>query len=201
MFPIPSFNKELSYFCHVTEVFSKEEVEKIIDLEDLTRFNKATVGSMTTQPNLNLQARNSEVMWITPNDGQNNDALWLFYKFADLTAKVNQDHFLYDIDHIGDFQYTVYREEQHYNWHLDVFNSWTKYERKISATILLSSPDEYEGGEFELLYQGNVSNPIVIKPNVGDVVFFASWMPHRVRPVTKGVRKSLVSWVLGERHG
>lgn len=202
-FPIPIFNKELSYFCHISGVFSKEEVERIIDLEDLSRFAKGAVGGALTNPNgqVNLQNRDSDVMWIGPNTGDNGEALWLFNKFADLTSKVNQDHFLYDIDHMLDFQYTVYREDQHYNWHLDSFNQWSYFERKISSSILLSDPEEYEGGEFEIIYNGNGDSPVSIKPALGDVLFFASWMPHRVRPVTKGVRKSLVSWVLGKRHG
>ena len=199
-FPIPAFNKELNYFCHVSDVFPKEEVDKIIDLEDLTRFAKGVVGG-GPGGQLNLQARDSEVMWVTPNDGQNGEALWLFHKFADLASKVNQDHFMYDIEFMEDFQYTVYKENHHYNWHIDTFNNWNRFERKISASIILSDPNDYEGGEFELIFNGNGDSPIVMKPNIGDVLFFASWMPHRVRPVTKGVRKSLVSWILGRRHG
>lgn len=210
MFQIPSFSRQLNYFCHVSDVFSKQEVEKIIDLEDLNRFHQGAVGgpdqlvaNVSPQGEINISTRDSDVMWISPHDGSHNrpDSLWLFFKFSDLTSKVNQDHFLYDIDHVGDFQYTVYRENQHYDWHLDVFNVWSKFERKISATILLSDPHEYEGGEFEIVLNGNASQPLLMKPNAGDVIFFASWMPHRVRPVTKGIRKSLVAWVLGKRNG
>ena len=199
MYPIPQFNKQLNYFCHVTDVFSKEEVKKILDLEDLTRFLKGNVGD-GNRGELNIVARDSDVMWIQPTDGQNGEALWLFEKFAHLTAQINQDHFLFDIDHLQAFQYTVYRENQHYTWHVDIANTWLKYERKISATIILTDPDEYEGGEFETILGGNAAEPVVLKPNKGDVVFFASWMPHRVRPITNGVRKSLVAWVMGQRN-
>lgn len=194
---IPKFRKQLNYFCHVTDVFSKEEVEKILDLEDLNKFVKGSVGDGKVGV-LNVESRDSEIMWIHPNDFQNGEALWVFDKFADLAAHVNQDHFLFDIDHIQAFQYTVYRENQHYTWHADIANSWQKFERKISATIILSDPNEYEGGEFELI-NGDPEKSIVVKGNKGDVIFFASWMPHRVRPVTSGVRKSLVAWIMGER--
>ena len=66
--------------------------------------------------------------------------------------------------------------------------------------MLLTGPDEYEGGELEIINNGNLEEKISFKPNKGDVVFFASWMPHRVVPVTSGLRKSLVAWVMGERE-
>ena len=46
---------------------------------------------------------------------------------------------------------------------------------------------------------GNFNNIAVLKPKKGDIVFFASWMPHRVRPVTLGTRRSIVSWILGKK--
>ena len=65
-------------------------------------------------------------------------------------------------------------------------------------TVQLSDPDSYEGGEF-YFYNGNKEE---IKPEIqkqGSIVCFDSRMWHRVAPVTKGVRYSLVSWILGPR--
>jgi predicted 2-oxoglutarate/Fe(II)-dependent dioxygenase YbiX len=45
---------------------------------------------------------------------------------------------------------------------------------------------------------GRVDEPFVAKAEIGDVIFFDSRMPHRVRPVTSGVRKSLVCWIMGK---
>lgn len=193
---IPKFYKHLPQFCHVNSVFSSEEVDKIIDLEDLQRFTQGYVGAGGDGV-VSKEARNSDVCWI--NHDESSD--WLFGKFAQLTAQVNQDHFLYDIEFLESFQYTVYRgdDNQHYNWHLDSFDSYTPTERKISASIMLSDPDTYEGGELDIIINGVVNKPVTLKPQKGDVVFFASWMPHRVRPVTSGVRKSLVAWVMGKR--
>ena len=108
---------------------------------------------------------------------------------------------MYDIDGFESFQYTVYKSKtkQHYDWHIDSGNTYQKYERKISASIILSDPSKYEGGEFECVLNGRVDEPFIGKPNKGDVIFFSSWMPHRVRPVTSGIRKSLVCWVMGAR--
>lgn len=194
MFFVNRYNKPLNYFCVVNDVFNDEEVEKIIALEDLQKFTKGAVGDVN-KGQVSENTRDSDVMWIYPEE----NSIWLFEKFANLVSHVNYDHFLYDIDGFDSFQYTRYREEEHYTWHCDSFGSYQNFERKISASILLTDPNHYEGGEFEIVLGGNVNNPVIVKPKKGDVIFFASWMPHRVTPVKSGVRKSLVCWVLGKR--
>lgn len=73
--------------------------------------------------------------------------------------------------------------------------------RKISLTINLNEPGDYEGGEFKIdLGEGANDNPIItvneIKPQ-GSIVVFPSFIRHCVAPVTKGKRYSLVLWTLG----
>lgn len=186
--------KPLPQFCVVNKVFDEDEVNKIIDLEDLQKFQKGFVGT-SSAGRIDSEYRDSEIMWIQHDES----ADWLFQKFGHLVSCVNTDHFMYEINHFDAFQYTVYDKNGHYDWHIDMSTESYNFERKISASILLSDPDEYEGGEFNIIPNGMVDNPIVIKPNKGDVIFFASWMPHKVSPVTSGVRKSLVCWVMGER--
>lgn len=195
-FYIPKFYRRLPQFCHVSDVFSPQEVDKIIDLEDLQNFKKGSVG-IGTSGAVSPETRNSDVCWIEPDQ----NSVWLFEKFAQLAAQVNQDHFLYDIEFLESFQYTVYRGEQnqHYTWHMDSFDGYSPTERKMSASIILSDPETYEGGEFEIVINGVITEPVSLKPKKGDVIFFASWMPHRVKPVTEGVRKSLVAWIMGKR--
>ena len=64
--------------------------------------------------------------------------------------------------------------------------------RKISMTCLLSPENEFEGGDLELIKEGQK-----VKLKQGQAVFFASFIRHRVAPVTKGVRRSLVMWFGG----
>jgi PKHD-type hydroxylase len=193
-FHIPKYNKYLSQYCHISDVFSAEEVEKIIDLEDLYTFQHGVVGNGVDKQELS-QVRDCQVSWIKLTK----ESHWLYEKFANLTSHVNQDHFLYDIDFIDEFQYTVYKQDHHYTWHIDNMPVYSAADRKISATILLSDPEEYEGGEFEVMTDGSPDRVTSLKPKKGDVVFFSSWMPHRVKPVISGTRKSLVAWVMGKR--
>jgi len=197
MFHINRYNKMLNMFCIVNDVFTEEEVDQIIDLEDLQKFQQGAVGVGPSGGSIAKDSRNSEIMWLHPDP----NSIWLYEKFANLVSHVNYDHFMFDIDAFEHFQYTVYRgdENQHYDWHFDMSNQYLNMERKISASVMLTDPNLYEGGEFEIVINGRVNEPLSIKPKKGDVIFFASWMPHRVAPVKSGVRKSLVCWVNGKR--
>ena len=191
---VQRYRKELRQFCVVPNAFNEEEVDKIVDLEDLQKFTKGQVGS-GPDGKVNKKTRDSDIMWLMPDQNSG----WLFEKFAMFVSQVNTDHFMYDIDGFDSFQYTRYKKKEHYDWHYDMDMSSSDFMRKISATVMLTEPKEYEGGEFEVVSNGRVDAPELIKPNRGDIIFFASWMPHRVRPVTSGVRKSLVCWVMGKR--
>ena len=110
----------------------------------------------------------------------------------------------YDISGIEPYQIGKYSADisGHYGWHQDSLGSWNSINntsnknlngktRKISMSLVLSDPDEYEGGQLEIWGK---SIDVYKK---GSIIFFPSWMPHRVTPVTKGTRYSLVMWFIG----
>ena len=111
---------------------------------------------------------------------------------------VNANQFGYDIYNLANIQYTIYdgKDEGHYDWHTDdeiSIGDARHSVRKLSLTVQLSDPSEYEGGDFELYnYQMNPNCK-----NKGSVLIFPSTQLHRVTPVTKGIRKSLVAWFQG----
>ena len=195
---MPSYTKyikQLTQFCVVENFFNEEEIDKIIDLEDLQKFTKGKLGGGGDGGKISKEYRDSDISWLhfTP------DSKWIFDKFGGLLGQINHSHFMYDIDGFDMFQYTKYKPKQHYNWHFDAFTEYHGYERKISSVVILSDPAKYSGGEFEIVVDGNIEKPTSIKPPKGSVIFFASWMPHRVAPVKSGVRKSLVAWIMGKR--
>ena len=105
-------------------------------------------------------------------------------------------------------QFTKYKPGQYYGWHCD---SWERVYtregptkgkiRKLSVTVSLCDEKDYSGGELEFQFR-NVDNPKMsrickeILPK-GSVVVFPSFVWHRVKPVKKGIRYSLVLWNLG----
>ena len=189
------YNAPLECFAVWENGFTPEEIDKINFLEDLQNFDRAKVGKETSDAKKEI--RDSEVAWIVPDHNSN----WLFERLGQITSAVNHQHFMYDIEGVETLQYTKYKLDQHYTWHWDVEFGWQNFQRKISAVMMLTDPEEYEGGEFEICINGNFEDTRVLKPKKGDIVFFASWMPHRVKPVISGERKSLVMWVMGKRNG
>ena len=86
-----------------------------------------------------------------------------------------------------------YGSEDHFDWHLD-FGPGAISERKLSITVQLSDEDAYEGGDLEFM----VNKEYVKAPREqGTVIVFPSFIMHRVTPVTKGTRESIVGWIAG----
>ena len=111
-----------------------------------------------------------------------------------------------------DVQYGVYDVGDYYDWHVDQddhlkpYPSWKDGKsinfpgcRKISVSLMLSGPDEYEGGELDIEVKGPHRDLRydTFKLSKGSIIIFRSCLWHRVRPVTSGVRKSLVTWFRG----
>ncbi len=81
-----------------------------------------------------------------------------------------------------------------YDWHTDF--AGVRPLRKISISIQLSRPEDYDGGDLELMYG---IQPQKLDKSRGAFIAFPSFMLHRVTPVTRGTRWSLVAWILGNR--
>tara|TARA_B110000211_G_C13775656_1_gene419518 strand:- start:41 stop:631 length:591 start_codon:yes stop_codon:yes gene_type:complete len=124
-------------------------------------------------------------------------------QFLDLSKQINQSTgWDFDIDAIEPLQYGEYHENQEYGWHIDQHNKAyaDKRVRKISFSVFLN--DDYTGGEFDLeLYNPNhdCRYDTFSKLPLNTALFFKSDYWHRVRPVTNGIRKSIVGWVLGSK--
>ena len=167
-------------------------------------------GTMKKGALKNLQKkRKSEIVWI--NDQWIYKEIHPFIHEANKTAGWN-----FDWDFSESCQFTKYGVGQHYGWHCD---SWDKpYDkpddlnshgkiRKLSVTVSLSDPSEYEGGNLEFDFRNQVDwernkkskikECTEIRPR-GSIIVFPSFVWHRVNPVTRGTRYSLVIWNLGK---
>jgi len=140
---------------------------------------------------INLNIRKSQICFIPRVE----KFKFLYDRLLFDCHKINRDCFGFDnMNMIEVPQYSEYYNDGHYSWHPDtemngINNGVT---RKISMSVLLNDPSEFTGGDFEILEEGRK-----IPLNKGDAVFFASFLVHRVKPVTSGVRKSLVQWFTG----
>ena len=119
------------------------------------------------------------------------------YRIIERTMhQVNGNHFGYEGMTITEqAQFTEYPKGGFYDWHMDsdVNCRFEPPVRKISMTILLSPPNEFEGGDLEFMTEGN-KPPQLLQ---GQAIFFCSLIRHRVSKVKKGIRRSLVMWFGG----
>lgn len=202
-FPIPQFALPVEYFCVWGNAFTPEECDTIIDMCELLEFEKGRVGGPKPEDvvpingELHSDTRDSDITWLNPT--HEND--WVHKRFASLISRINHDKFQVDLDGFDGFQYSKYSLDQHYDWHTDPIQNPPNPEmhRKISATLMLTDPKDYEGGELLLAPHGNNAKPLSIKRERGDLVVFYSFVPHRVTPVTAGDRISLVTWAMGPK--
>lgn len=134
--------------------------------------------------------RKSKVYFMHPNE----NTAWIYRKLTGIVENLNQQFFRFDLYNFGEaFQFTEYSAPgEHYTWHVDMAIDHTP--RKLSIAIQLTDPDEYEGGDFEIWHS---SEPTKLNRQRGTVLVFPSYQLHRVTPVTKGTRNSLVAWVGG----
>jgi PKHD-type hydroxylase len=115
------------------------------------------------------------------------------YKFI---QKANENHFGFgDIRITENAQFTEYPEGGFYDWHMDCDTNMAHEPpvRKISMTLLLNDPSEFEGGHLELGGPGKFG-----ELKQGHAICFASFINHRVQPVKRGLRQSLVVWFGGK---
>ena len=184
-----SENDLINYYYY-TNTFTSEEMEKLESQLDELKLYKGTIDSGAN--NVNLTYRDSRISWLPKIDKY----LWIYKKIGDLAIKANKT--LWNFDLIGmseNLQYTEYDESYKgfYDWHCDV-GSGNSAKRKISISIQLSGPEEYEGGELKLFYK---RKQVITPKEKGTMILFPSFMMHKVEPVTRGKRRSLVIWISG----
>ena len=193
-----------------------EDIVDIIERDLTESFDERMADSRLHGDALNKDKRNSQNTWI-PTTHWVAGFLWHYVQRA------NRENFLYDLRNIDgeSLQYTRYREGEFYGWHNDAglathykpvsvgnrgngqdnvndfINENCEMVRKLSFSIQLSDPDDYEGGNVQLLDEAG--NSYIVPRKRGTIVLFDSRTQHRVLKVTKGTRKSIVGWVVGPR--
>ena len=167
-------------------------VRKAISNKDLKWKDSAIDGKGSKST-----IRKSEVAWINDTN--------LFKMLMSVVGEINKlTEWNLNIQGCEPVQFGIYTEDNFYDWHVDQHNRSHDPRmhgciRKVSMSLLMNSEDEFEGGELDIEIYKPGTNPRydTVKLPKGSAVFFQSDMWHRVRPVTKGIRKSLVAWFYG----
>jgi len=180
-----------SYIAETTQpIFSPKQCQMVIDKGMSLKKEPAAIGTSDPKGGVDIKKRITTISWIPFKDMPE-----MYRDIESTMLKVNNNHFGFEGMRLTEpAQFTHYPTGGFYEWHMDndVQGKHQPPVRKISMTLLLSDPSTFEGGELEIMSKGKTA-----KLKQGQALFFASWLQHRVKPVTKGERKSLVMWFGG----
>lgn len=178
--------------------FTSEQIDQIKVYCDRFQKDEATIiGEQDLKAT--QKVRISTVKFFHRND----ETGWIFDVFNDVIFKLNERFYNYNINGYDAFQYTEYDCEKlgKYDWHQDMLHGENTIglTRKLSVVMNLTEPDvDYWGGSFQI-NDGREEEPKIVSLPKGRIIVFPSYMIHRVTPVMRGIRKSIVIWVAGPK--
>lgn len=182
-FPIKQNDDYISSYV-AYKLFTDKQCDAIVEHCNKQDLKKATtVGG-------DKEYRQAHITWMYPENS--ND--WFYQRIQDFALDINQKYWRFDVQGIGEMQYTEYRGNSggKYDYHTD-FHAAGLSLRKLTVVTCLH--DKYEGGEFIMVTQNDSGRGIVLKK--GQSIIFPSFEAHAVKPVTKGDRKVMVTWIHG----
>lgn len=176
-------------FSYYKDVFTEEELDKIITLSDSFPSEEAYIVGEESKNEVDKTTRQTEIKWfkVTP------DAEWLYRKLTDIINDANDRYFGFELLYMESLQYSVYKKGDFYKEHVDMMYSSVGVPRKLSFSLQLTDETKYEGGDLIIKTGDNAPAP----RSKGTITLFPSYILHEVTPVTKGTRKALVGWVSG----
>lgn len=194
--PIPYTN----FISFRPGVLTPSECQEIIDwFEKKDDWQKAKVYN-DRGPKQNSDSRSGFTCWdyeeATPH-------LW---KIKNQILDYNENQH-YNLSGKFEIQMAKYDIGGHFDKHQDTHVNLSHYQayhsngktRKISSTFQLSDPNSYEGGELMITTKKDTegSTGIAAPKEQGTQIIFPSFVDHKVKPVTNGLRYAIVIWALG----
>ena len=176
----------------IPQIFSPQECQKIISLSDAYPLQPGVVwngAEFVEEPHRRRM--------LTSHLERTPDAAWIHERMDIVFAKT-ADYWGFDVrETVEPLKYLVYHPGDHFSqWHIDVGDGYAS-RRKLTMSIELSPPHEYEGGRVELFPGREQADADTAPLAAGTATIFPSYWYHRVTPVTRGVRRAILNWVSG----
>jgi PKHD-type hydroxylase len=196
--------RNLEQCVYYDGAFDSVELGNINRFMDQIEYDQAsTVGEFyngVTYEQKDLP-RISRTRFVSPTD----EFQWIFDRINNVVSHMNDRHYGFDLYGFDHLQLTEYHGNDggKYEWHMDTMLGDVPdniiHMRKLSAVLLLSEPGvDFEGGEFQINY-GEEKYPMELEFKKGRMIIFPSFLIHRVTPVTRGIRRSMVTWIEGPK--
>jgi len=192
----PQSTTSNSGFYTVKQVLTDDEINVLTKFSQTVKMEKAGILD-SVYDDIDCEIRNSLIFWLKP-ESQDKQIQNIFKKIVTKILEVNSNVFQYELTDIEPIQYTRYLVGDFYKPHIDMNNGLFLGGtcRKLSFSIQLTDPSEYQGGD--LCSCIGETQTIACKKK-GSMTFFSSFTLHEVKPVTQGVRNSLVGWCWGPK--
>ena len=187
IFPNDKYTNQTTYYWFKNG-FNDEDIQRVKDYIQKLEFEESTTFSGNDK-----SIRDSQIKWIDCNP----ETEWLYEKIYNYAKEANDSIFNFKLYFSKDsIQYSKYSENGKYDWHIDIGEGENNL-RKLSCSILLNDPKDFEGGDFEYWIK---KNPDKVPLEKGSVLFFPSFFLHRVTEVIHGERESLVLRIGGDSY-
>jgi len=213
----------------ISKFFTEEEVQQIHSEAVNLPLDVGKVGMKETDPDgeetkgqlVNDTIRKSDIKWFTQEKPMSPNLVEKIHQgVGDIVTANGWEEWEYE--YLEDLQYTIYHHRPNssvgdfYTWHTDAgFKQYGDRQRKLSFSLQLSDPDDYEGGAFEYIDAHKTFDRLIPNQKTlqlddivkslpfsakekGSIIVFPSHVHHQVKPVTHGTRISLVGWMVGK---
>jgi len=174
-------------------LFTPKELDALEQQCDALMLEEAKLNAYGVHP-----IRATKVAWVTRTPETED----LYYRMEAIVLRLNAEHFRADLSGLSTMQYAVYRQAEsgHFDWHNDYGRDRGDpghEPRKLTLSLQLSDGGSYDGCDLE----ARAAHPLDVAPRErGTLVAIRSNVLHRVTPITRGVRKSLVAWATGPEY-
>jgi len=177
------------YWAYLDNIFTPQECQQIIEQGQELEIIPGKINKTTE---VQTEIRKNTLGFFDSSDPAN---AWIFQRLTGAITNLNTQFFNYDLDYIETLQFTVYDQlDDHYAAHMDSIMPVSVHNRKLSFSVQLTAPEDYEGCDLEIFRNGEYQ-PVI--RTQGSMIFFPSFILHKVTPLTRGKRHSLVGWVCG----
>lgn len=195
LYPIQHRNPPTrTYKAYWENFLTPEEVNLLLAQPEWLNTGNGTIADGVGGLYEKEKVRITNVGWLSPKP----PVMHIWDKFSNVVAEVNRQFFQFELTGLYEpMQLGIYNghEGGHYTWHTDTGMADMGVPRKLSVVMCMSDPSEFEGGELQLM--NSLGEPETLELKQGRAWFFPSFLLHRVTPVTKGVRRSIVLWAGG----
>jgi len=201
IYNFPEERSKIIYpYCFSDGAFSDSELESMCQYFSNNGTENATI--VDDNKPIDMKMRRSRIKFYHRDEYTYS----IFDRLNNVIENLNDRFYNFDLNGYEAFQYTEYLDTDSgtYDFHLDTIfgknGHHTDYEmRKLSLIMCLNEPGkDFEGGQF-YLNMGKEEKALEVEMKKGRIILFPSFLLHRVAPVTKGIRKSLVIWVTGPK--